>query len=49
VLFPLAERSLGAGDKATLADEFERVEREETGEGVHEKYHALARELSRRD
>jgi hemerythrin-like domain-containing protein len=47
VLFPLAERSLGAEDKAALADEFERVEREETGEGVHEKYHAIAHELSR--
>jgi hemerythrin-like domain-containing protein len=45
VLFPLAERSLGSRDKSGLAAEFERVEREETGEGVHEKYHALAREL----
>lgn len=45
VLFPLAERSLGAEDKAVLASEFERVEREETGKGVHEKYHALAHEL----
>jgi hemerythrin-like domain-containing protein len=49
VLFPLAERSLGAEDKAALAEEFERVERVETGEGVHEKYHALAHELSRRE
>jgi hemerythrin-like domain-containing protein len=48
VLFPLAERSLGAADKAALAAEFERVEREETGEGVHERYHALAHELSER-
>ncbi len=47
VLFPLAERSLSREDKAALADEFERVEREETGEGVHEKYHALAQELGR--
>jgi hemerythrin-like domain-containing protein len=49
VLFPLAERSLGAADKAALAAEFERVEREETGAGVHEKYHAVAQELSRAD
>ena len=48
VLFPLAERSLGATDKAALAAEFDRVEREETGEGVHEQYHALAHELSER-
>ncbi len=48
VLFPLAERSLGAADKAALAAEFDRVEREETGEGAHERYHALAHELSER-
>lgn len=46
VLFPLAERALRADDKARLAAEFDRVEREETGEGVHETYHALAHELS---
>lgn len=46
VLFPLAERGLGDGDKAAVAAGFERIEREETGEGAHEKYHALAHELS---
>ena len=49
VLYPLAERSLGAADKVALAAEFERVEREETGAGVHEKYHSMAQELSRCD
>jgi hemerythrin-like domain-containing protein len=46
VLFPFAERTLSADDKARLAAEFERIEEEETGAGVHEKYHALAHELA---
>lgn len=45
VLFPLAERALSGADKAALAGEFDRVEREEAGEGGHEKYYALAHEL----
>ncbi|MFA4964362.1 MAG: hemerythrin domain-containing protein [Thermoleophilia bacterium] len=45
VLFPLAERVLDGAAKAALAAEFERVEREETGAGVHEKYHAMAHDL----
>ena len=46
VLFPFAERTLSADDKVRLAQEFERIEEEETGAGVHEKYHALAHELA---
>lgn len=46
VLYPLAERSLSAADKAALAAEFERVELEETGAGEHERYLAMAQELS---
>jgi len=45
VLFPLAERILGDLDKKRLRDEFERVEEEETGVGVHERYHAMAHVL----
>jgi hemerythrin-like domain-containing protein len=45
VLFPLAERTLDDEAKQTLAAEFERVEAEETGAGVHERYHELAHEL----
>jgi hemerythrin-like domain-containing protein len=45
VLFPMAERLLTADDRAHLAAEFDRIEHEETGAGVHEKYHALAHEL----
>jgi hemerythrin-like domain-containing protein len=46
VLFPFAERTLSVDDKVHLTQEFERVEQEETGAGVHEKYHTLARELA---
>jgi hemerythrin-like domain-containing protein len=45
VLFPLADRVLDAGDKEQLAAEFERIEVEETGAGVHERYHAMAHGL----
>ncbi len=45
ILFPMAERLLGDDDKRALSAEFERLEQEETGEGVHERYHALAHEL----
>lgn len=46
VLFPLADRILPAEDQGNLEAAFARIEEEETGEGVHERYHALAREIS---
>ena len=46
VLFPLADRLLDDLDKRRVADDFERVEEEETGAGVHERYHAMARALA---
>ena len=45
ILFVMADRILTAEDQAYLEREFERVEAEEIGEGVHEKYHQLAHEL----
>ena len=45
VLFPMAEEVIPAGKQAAVVEEFERVEHEETGEGVHEKYLALAGKL----
>jgi hemerythrin-like domain-containing protein len=45
ILFPMADRFLAPDDQADLEREFERVEAEEIGEGVHEKYHHLAHEL----
>ena len=46
VLFPMADQILTPEDQAALQAAFARVEEEETGEGVHEKYHALAHEIS---
>ncbi len=45
VLFMMAEQKLGPAEEKELMEGFERVEREEIGEGVHEKYHALLHEL----
>jgi hemerythrin-like domain-containing protein len=45
VLFPMADRLLPAEDQGALAVAFERVEEEEIGAGVHEKYHDLAHRL----
>jgi hemerythrin-like domain-containing protein len=45
VLFPMADRALGAEDQAYLAKEFERFEAEETGAGVHEAMLKLLGEL----
>jgi len=47
ILFPMADRVIAPAAQGDLTEAFERVEHEETGEGVHEKYHALAHELSR--
>jgi len=47
ILFPMADRVILAAGQARLAADFERVEHEETGAGVHEKYLALAEALER--
>jgi hemerythrin-like domain-containing protein len=47
VLFPMADRAIPAGQQAQVAEDFERVEHEETGEGIHEKYLALAESLEK--
>jgi hemerythrin-like domain-containing protein len=46
VLFPLADKVLRPEDQKALAEAFEKMEAEELGEGVHEKYHHLAHELA---
>jgi len=46
VLYPMADRLLTPQDQRALAEDFERVESEEIGEGVHERYHQLAHELA---
>jgi hemerythrin-like domain-containing protein len=45
ILFPMAERVVPVEKQPELWDEFERIEHEETGEGVHEKYETLADKL----
>ncbi len=46
VLYPLADQILTDEDQSKLAEAFERIEREEVGAGIHEKYYQLARELT---
>ncbi|MBN2084714.1 MAG: hemerythrin domain-containing protein [Anaerolineales bacterium] len=46
ILFPMAERVIPPAAQNQLAVEFERIEREETGAGVHEKYHAMAEAMA---
>jgi hemerythrin-like domain-containing protein len=46
VLFVMAEQVLTHQDQKTLAAAFEKVEADEMGQGVHEKYHQLAHELA---
>jgi hemerythrin-like domain-containing protein len=45
VLFPMADRILPAEEQGDLAVLFDKVEVEEIGAGVHEKYHELAHRL----
>ena len=45
VLFVMADQKLSPEEQKRIGDDFERIEREETGEGVHEKYHTLLHEL----
>ncbi len=47
ILFPLAGRVIPVAKQDKVSDDFERVEHEETGEGVHEKYLALAEVLEK--
>ena len=47
ILFPLADRVIPPDQQEKVAADFERIEHEETGEGVHEKYLALAEVLEK--
>lgn len=47
ILFPMADQMIPAAQHDAVWEGFERVEHEETGEGVHEKYLALAESLER--
>ena len=45
ILFPMADRVIPPVEQPAVLDGFEHVEHEETGEGIHEKYLALADKL----
>jgi len=47
LLFPMANQIIPLDAQDAVAEGFEHVEHEETGEGVHEKYLALAESLER--
>lgn len=47
ILFPLADQVIPADQHAAVVAAFDHVEHAETGEGVHEKYLALAEALAR--
>lgn len=46
VLFTKANKVLTAEDQQALSEAFARLESEEMGEGVHEKYHKMAHRLA---
>jgi hemerythrin-like domain-containing protein len=43
----MAGKVIPVSEQAVVTEDFERVEHEETGEGVHEKYLALAGALEK--
>jgi len=45
-LFPMADQALTEADQAALLEAFRRVEEEETGSDVPERYRRIARELA---
>jgi hemerythrin-like domain-containing protein len=49
VLYPIAERVLTAEDDQQLMQGFDAIERDEMGEGAHERYHQWAHELAGAD
>jgi hemerythrin-like domain-containing protein len=48
ILFQLADRALGESDQQALLAAFGRVEAEEMGQGTHEKFLKIARDLAAR-
>ena len=47
ILYPMGDRILTSHDQRELLEDFERVEKEEMGEGVHQKYHKLVEILEK--
>lgn len=46
VLYPIGRNVLGEEDMRRLMEDFEKVEKEKVGQGVHEEYHRIAEDLS---
>jgi len=46
ILYPMADELFTEADQQELSEAFDRVEKEEMGEGIHEKYHELAHRLA---
>jgi hemerythrin-like domain-containing protein len=46
VLYPMADQLFTVTDQQALAEGFDRVEAEEIGAGVHERYHQMAHDLA---
>ena len=47
ILYPMGNQVLTPEDQEQLLEDCERVEREEMGEGEHERFHAMIEELER--
>mgnify|MGYP000503477949 CR=1 FL=1 len=47
VLFPMADRAIQGPAETRVTEAFDHIEHEETGEGVHERFLALAESLER--
>jgi hemerythrin-like domain-containing protein len=47
ILFPMADKLIPPDVQDKITSDFERIEIEETGEGIHEKYLALAEVLEK--
>ncbi len=47
ILYPMADRLFTEEDQKALSEAFEKVEAEEIGKGVHERYHQLAHDLAK--
>jgi hemerythrin-like domain-containing protein len=47
VLFPMADSLLSESEQDEMSDSFERIEADEMGPGVHERYHAMIGEYQK--
>ncbi len=45
ILFPMADKVIPVDQQSQVNDDFDKIEQEEIGEGIHEKYLALAQRL----